>query len=212
MSPATFYKCRSKYGGMDASMISEKKALEDENRQLKRMFSDLSMQNELLKEALGGKIDPPSQRREIAGNAIMRRGVSIALACRAFGVSETCYRYCPILKTENERIGDLLIGLTRVHKTWGFGLCFLHLRNVKGYGWNHKRVYRIYREFELNLRIKPRKRRMRDKPEELVVPEAPNKTWSMDFMADKLGDGRAFRLLNVLDDYNREGLGIHIAS
>ena len=51
---------------------------------------------------------------------------------------------------------------------------------------------------------------MRDKPEELVVPEAPNKTWSMDFMADRLGDGRAFRLLNVLDDYNREGLGIEV--
>ena len=38
-----------------------------------------------------------------------------------------------------------------------FGLCFLHLRNVKGFGWNHKRVYRIYRELELNMRIKPRK-------------------------------------------------------
>lgn len=146
----------------------------------------------------------------MAGNAIMRRGVSIALACRAFCVSETCYRYCPILKTENERIGDLLIGLTRVHKTWGFGLCFLHLRNFKGYGWNHKRVYRIYRELELNLRIKPRKRLIREKPGELAVPEAPNKTWSMDFMADRLGDGRGFRLLNVLDDYNREGLGIEV--
>ena len=44
----------------------------------------------------------------------------------------------------------------------------------------------------------------------MVVPEAPNKTWSMDFMADKLGDGRAFRLLNVLDDYNRECLGIEV--
>ena len=66
----------------------------------------------------------------------MRWGVSIALACRAFGVSETCYRYCPILKTENERIGDLLIGLTRVHKTWSFGLCFLHFRNVKGHSLN----------------------------------------------------------------------------
>ena len=35
-------------------------------------------------------------------------------------------------------------------------------------------------------------------------------TWSMDFMADRLGDGRAFRLLNVLDDFNREGLGIEV--
>lgn len=55
MSDASFYKWRAKYGGMDASMISEKKALEDENRGLKRMFADLAMQNELLKEALGKK-------------------------------------------------------------------------------------------------------------------------------------------------------------
>lgn len=146
----------------------------------------------------------------MAGNAVARRGVSIALACRAFGLSETCYRYGPKLNAENEQIADLLIGLTRANRNWGFGLCFLYLRNVRGHGWNHKRVYRIYRELELNLRIKPRKRLMRDKPDALAVPGIPNKTWSMDFMADRLADGRAFRLLNVLDDFNREGLGIEV--
>jgi putative transposase len=55
MSSATFYKWRAKYGGMDASMISEMKGLEDENRRLKKMFAELSIQNELLKEALGKK-------------------------------------------------------------------------------------------------------------------------------------------------------------
>jgi len=84
------------------------------------------------------------------------------------------------------------------------------MRNVQGYGWNHKRVYRIYRELELNLRIKPRKRLKREKPDALAIPEAANEVWSMDFMADRLGDGRQFRLLNVLDDFNREGLGIEI--
>jgi putative transposase len=62
----------------------------------------------------------------------------------------------------------------------------------------------------LNLRIKPRKRLKRDKPDALAVPEAPNMNWSMDFMADRLGDGQAFRLLNVLDDFNREGLRIEV--
>jgi putative transposase len=47
-------------------------------------------------------------------------------------------------------------------------------------------------------------------PDALAVPERPNVTWSMDFMADRLEDGRAFRLLNVLDDFNREGLGIEV--
>lgn len=55
MSTASFYKWRAKYGGMDASMISQMKSLKDENRRLKRMFADLSMQADLLKEALGKK-------------------------------------------------------------------------------------------------------------------------------------------------------------
>ena len=152
----------------------------------------------------------PSQRREMAEQAVAQRGASIAVACRAFGISETCYRYSPKLDAENERIADLLLGLTRARKNWGFGLCYLYLRNVQGHAWNHKRVYRIYRDLELNLRIKPRRRLKPEKPDELAVPEAPNLVWSMDFMADRLADGRQFRLLNVVDDFNREGLGIEV--
>lgn len=55
MSSASFYKWRSKYGGMDASMISEMKSIADENRRLKRMYAEMSMQNDLLKETLGKK-------------------------------------------------------------------------------------------------------------------------------------------------------------
>ena len=136
-------------------------------------------------------------------NAVARQGVSIALACRAFEISETCYRYSPVLSDENEEIADWLERLTANKRNWGFGLCFLYLRNVQGYAWNHKRVYRIYCELELNLRIKPKKRLKRDKPEPQAVPERPNETWSMDFMADQLADGRLIRTLNVLDDFNR---------
>lgn len=63
---------------------------------------------------------------------------------------------------------------------------------MKWHPWNHKRVYRIYCALELNLRIKPRKRLKRDVPDALAVPERPNVTRSMDFMADRLEDGRAF--------------------
>jgi len=73
----------------------------------------------------------------MAATAVERRGVSVALVCRAFGASETCYRSSPLLSDENEQIADLLTGLTDACKTWGFGLCFVHLRNVKGYPWNH---------------------------------------------------------------------------
>lgn len=65
-------------------------------------------------------------------------------------------------------------------------------------------------KLELNLRIKLRKRLKRYKPDTLTVPEAPNMVWSMDFMADRLDDSRQFGLLTVLDDFNREGLGIEV--
>ena len=68
-------------------------------------------------------------------------------------------------------------------------------------------MYRIYSELELNMRIKPKKRLKREKPDKLAVPDHPNTVWSMDFMADRQEDMRTFRLLNVVDDFNREGLG-----
>jgi putative transposase len=55
ISTAAFYSWRAKHGGMDSSMVSEMKAVQEENRRLKKMFAELSMQNELLKEALGRK-------------------------------------------------------------------------------------------------------------------------------------------------------------
>lgn len=114
------------------------------------------------------------------------------------------------MSTTNQIIADWLLSLTTTHKRWGFGLCFDYLRNVKGFSWNHKRVYRIYRELELNLRIKPRRRIKRDKPDALSVPVKQNQVWSMDFMSDTLSNGRSIRTFNVIDDYNREGLTIDV--
>lgn len=97
---------------------------------------------------------------------------------------------------------------THNQRNWGFCLCFLFLRNVQGFAWNHKRVYRIYRELELNLRIKPKRRLVRDVPQPLAVPESLNTMCSMDFMHDRIEGARAIRLLNIIDDYNGEGLAI----
>ena len=104
----------------------------------------------------------------MAQHAVEVHGVSIALACRAFSISQRCYRYEPLLADENEEIEGWLIALAKARKNWGFGLCYLYLRNVQGFKWNHKRVRRIYCELELNLRIKPRKRLKRERPETVV--------------------------------------------
>lgn len=146
----------------------------------------------------------------MAKTVVARDGISVRLACQVFAISETCYRYQPKLDGENAEVADWLLRLTQAHRRWGFGLCFMYLRNVKGFGWNHKRVYRIYRELELNLRIKPRRRIHREYPGVLDVPMAENQVWSMDFMSDQLVSGKTFRTFNVIDDYNREGLGIEV--
>ena len=148
----------------------------------------------------------------MAQQAVERFDAGIRLVCETFSISETCYRYQAKLSDDNALIADWLIRLTHHQKNWGFGLCFLFLRNVKRFGWNHKRVYRIYQELELNLRIKPKKRMIREKPEPLAVPETINECWSMDFMSDTLQHGHRFRTFNVLDDFNREVLGIDINS
>jgi putative transposase len=78
----------------------------------------------------------------------------------------------------------------------------MFLINTKDFKWNHKPVYRIYRELELNLLIRPRKRIKRDKTEALSVPSMINQVWPMDFMSDSLKD--------VVDDFNRECLTIDV--
>ena len=85
----------------------------------------------------------------MAKRVVAERGISIRLACLIFSVSQTCYRYEAKKNAENEQIADWLLRLTDNHRNWGFGLCYLYLRNVKGFKWNHKRIYRIYKELEL---------------------------------------------------------------
>jgi len=97
----------------------------------------------------------------MAKKALIEYALNMRKSCWAVGISGACCRYEAKLSDENAKIADWLLRLTRWQRNWGFGLCFLYLRNVKGFGWNHKRVYRIYRELELNMRIKLKKRLIR---------------------------------------------------
>jgi putative transposase len=84
-----------------------------------------------------------------------------------------------------------------------------YLKN-QGHSWNHKRIHRIYRAIGLNLHRKPKKRLAPRTAQTLVVPEKSDQTWSLDFMSDSLSNGRTFRTLNIIDDYNREVLWIEV--
>lgn len=85
----------------------------------------------------------------------------------------------------------------------------LRLRR-KGIICNHKRLYRVYKLLRLNVRRRMKRRLPQRLREPLLVPDAPNHNWSMDFMSDCLVDRRKFRVLNIIDDYIRESLALKI--
>jgi len=97
--------------------------------------------------------------------------------------------------------------LAESHPTRGFDNYYFRIRN-EGIVWNRKKVLRVYRLMRLKLRRKRKRRLPARKKEALLQPLHANQSWSMDFMSDALSNGRRIRVLNVIDDYNREALCI----
>jgi putative transposase len=99
--------------------------------------------------------------------------------------------------------------LAEEHPTYGFRKLFAYLRR-SGHSWNHKKVYRIYRQLKMNKRRKGKRRLPQRVKQPLEQQSLINQSWSMDFMSDTLVNGRKFRTLNIIDDCNREALAIEI--
>ena len=97
--------------------------------------------------------------------------------------------------------------LVEKHAVIGFWKCYHRLRR-KGLLWNHKRVYRVYTAMKLNIRRRAKKRLPGRVKQVLFTPDTINQVWSIDFMSDSLWNGKKFRVLNIVDDYNREILCI----
>jgi putative transposase len=101
----------------------------------------------------------------------------------------------------------MLQELANKYLRYGFKKMYQKMRQ-HGCKWNHKRVYRVYCDMQLNLRCKPKKRLPSRNRIALIQPEKMNVNWSMDFMSDALINGRSFRTVNIIDDCNREVIGI----
>src|SRR6266568_4867438 len=118
-------------------------------------------------------------------------GIKTAEICRQHGISNaTFYKW-------KGKYGGLEVSEARRLKV---------LLRREGWAVNHKRVYRLYREEGLAVRRRQRKRIGVAERQPLVIPTRPNERWSMDFISDALSEGRKFRSLNIVDDFNRECL------
>jgi len=133
--------------------------------------------------------------------------VSVHRAYKASGLCRSRH-YFQSRKDDTEVILALQTHIEQ-HPTHGFPKTFAYLRR-QGREWNHKRVYRVYTILNYNKRIKG-KRRLPQRIKQAIEPmEKINQSWSIDFMSDSLTDGRKFRLLNIIDDFNRESLAVEV--
>ncbi|MEM6765225.1 MAG: IS3 family transposase [Bacteroidota bacterium] len=134
--------------------------------------------------------------------------LSIRKGCKLFSLSSSVYYYQPVEKDDAVVI-EQLDQLAETHPRWGFWKMYHWLR-LKGYSWNHKRVYRVYVSKGMSIRRKAKKRLPTRSAISMSYPIDANICWSMDFMHDKVWEGRSFRTWNVIDDFNREVLSIAV--
>jgi putative transposase len=133
-------------------------------------------------------------------------------ACRIVRLSRTAYYRPPPpqMRTDAPVIAALM-AVVAAHGRWGFWKCFDRLR-LDRHPWNHKRVHRVYCALRLNLPRRMKRRVPTRLRQPLLAPPLLNQTWALDYMTDALYGGQRFRALTILDEGNREGLAIEVAS
>jgi putative transposase len=149
-----------------------------------------------------------AQRRDVA-LVIAEHGLSERQACKLLEVDRSSYRYEP-RPDPDAALRTALVELARRKPRFGYRRLAVLLAR-QGWEVNHKRLYRIYREENLAVRRTKRKRLRRAPP----VPSkltAANQEWAMDFVADSLATGRAFRAFTLVDNFTRECPAIEVDS
>jgi len=137
------------------------------------------------------------------------QGLSERRACRLVGMARTSCRYEPRRQGQEENLKARLRTLAGERRRFGYRRLTVLLRR-EGWAVNHKRVYRLYGQERLQVRRRKRKRIGAVERQPFTTPTQPNQRWSMDFVSDALTDGRKFRSLNIVDDFNRECLAAEV--
>lgn len=136
--------------------------------------------------------------------------VSVRRCAEVLGLSRSSY----YRRKQGHRPEDLDAQIAKLlHETvekylfWGFWMIFHYLRK-QGHGWNHKRVYRIWKAEGLNLRRPPARKKLKRKFQDLIAPAKVNQGWAMDFLSDwVIGQNQtAVRIINIIDECSRKAL------
>ncbi len=131
------------------------------------------------------------------------------------GVERALVRYRP-RRPEEGALRTRLRELAGERPRFGYRRLYIFLRRERTESgelrWlvNHKRVYRLYREEGLAMRVRKRKRFRAEARVPLALPKTANEVWTMDYTHDELASGRKFRTLNLMDGYTREALAIEV--
>ena len=139
-------------------------------------------------------------------------GVSERRACRTLGQHRSTQRKIPRGLPDEERLTEDITELTREYGRYGYRMITGMLNN-SGWHVNHKRIERIWRREGLKVPHKQKKKGrlwMNDGSCVRLRAERPNHVWSYDFMHDRTHDRRAYRILNIIDEYTREALMIRV--
>ncbi|WP_413462954.1 IS3 family transposase [Leptospira noguchii] len=198
ISGNTFYRWRSKYGGMELSELKRMKTLEEENGKLKKLYAE-ALELEAIKMLLGKKVVSREQKQEAI--MLIKPKLGERKSCRLLKVSRTGFRNRFKFFDKDKELKERIRELAYKYKRAGYRQIHDFIRKEARV--NHKRIYRLYVELGLKYRIKQRRKRLPLPTVPKLLPGAFGERWSMDFMSDSLYSGRRFRILNIIDDYGR---------
>lgn len=201
ISDATFYNWRKKYAGLMPSEMKRLRQLEEECQAEADCCRPVAGQGHAtgcaFKKALR-----PARKRKLVDTIKADWKVSIRRACSVLKVDRSLYVY----KSRRGEQAELKLKIKDICQTRvRYGYRRVHIL-IKREGWpvNAKRIYRLYKEMDLQLRNKVPKRRVKaELRADCTEPTHSNHVWAMDFVHDQLATGRKIRVLTVVDTFSR---------
>jgi putative transposase len=142
-----------------------------------------------------------------------RLGLSERRACRYVGQPRSVQRHEPMRAGDDQALRAELRAFSVKRPRWGYRRAHHHLRE-QGWSVNRKRVQRLWREEGLRV---PQRKRKRRRLGDSTVPagrlraERSDQVWAFDFQFDQTVDGRAIKLMNIVDEFTREALVMRVA-